>query len=122
MKQLGRRMAGPDHVTWLHRPGLLTPSYLPAAADVMLYTCHHSDTQPMDYFRLATGRRKSSPLRGALADISCCLLLSAYMHVNNFLDSDMMSECLHMLQPSLLSGQKRFALGGGRSGSFLFYQ
>jgi hypothetical protein len=29
-----------------------------------------------------------------------------------------MSECLHMLQPSLLSGPERFALGGGRSGPF----
>jgi hypothetical protein len=50
------------------------PSYLLQLSDIMLYTCHHSDTQPMDYFRLATGRRKSSLPRGALADISCCLL------------------------------------------------
>jgi hypothetical protein len=113
-----RRLPYIDHVGCTGLAFSSHPTYLPAtyaAADVMLYTCHHSETQPMDYFRVATGRRKSSPSRGALADISCCLLLSAC--TGNLLDSDM-SECLHMLQPSLLSGPERFALGGGRSGSF----
>jgi hypothetical protein len=48
--------------------------------------------------------------------VACCSVLTG-----NLLDSDM-RECLHMLQPSLLSSPERFALGGGRSGSFLFYQ
>jgi hypothetical protein len=48
--------------------------------------------------------------------VACCRVLTG-----NLLDSDM-SECLRMLQPSLLSVPERFALGGGRSGFFLFYQ
>jgi hypothetical protein len=39
------------------------------------------------------------------------------------MDAAGLSECLHMLQPSLLSGPERFALGGGRSAwAFLYYQ
>jgi hypothetical protein len=61
------------------------------------YTCHNEmkqgldsmmallmHTQPIDYFRVATGRRMSSPPRGAFADISCCLLLSAYRQLAGF--------------------------------------
>jgi len=59
--------------------------------------------------------------RGALADISCCLLLlSAYRQSAGFRHVRL----LHMTQLSLHSGPERFTLGGGRSGSssFLFYQ
>jgi hypothetical protein len=60
---------------------LVIPSYLHAT--LLLTSCYVyvraiTHSRSMDYFRLATGRRKSSPPRGALADISCCLLLSAY--------------------------------------------
>ena len=57
-------------------PGLLIPSYLPATLQLTLCysTCHHPDTQPMDYFRLTTGRCKSSRPGGHLLTvISCCL-------------------------------------------------
>jgi hypothetical protein len=55
---------------------------------------------------------------------SCFVYSTRYytvMVVINPLASMPLSECLHMRQPSLLSGPERFALGGGRSGSCLYY-